>query len=58
MKDDSEEREDTIMKVSDCPRNWMLTKGATTVSRAPPNTSMKKKSAVLPRKDVSSRSLQ
>lgn len=42
------------MDVRDAPRNWTLTKGATRSSRVPPRKSMKRKSAVRPRNDVSS----
>mmetsp|Transcript_3372 Transcript_3372/g.21041 ORF Transcript_3372/g.21041 Transcript_3372/m.21041 type:complete len:122 (-) Transcript_3372:178-543(-) len=48
----------TIMKVREDPRKCTFAKGATASMRNPPNTSMKKKSAVLPRKDPSSSSLQ
>ena len=47
----------TIMKVSEEPRNWMLTQGATPTSSAPPKSSIQRKSAGRLRNDPSSRLL-
>mmetsp|Transcript_16055 Transcript_16055/g.34855 ORF Transcript_16055/g.34855 Transcript_16055/m.34855 type:complete len:111 (-) Transcript_16055:506-838(-) len=47
-----------IMKVRALPRKWTLQKGATSVIMAIPNSSIRTKLAVRPRKSPSSRSRQ
>lgn len=47
----------TIMKVSEEPRNWMLTQGAAASKMPPPNSSIHRKSAERLRNDPSSSDL-